>query len=139
MVKALQQLPCFSILRIKFGRFWDGRPVPYGWLANMRSIKKPIPERLTPAQRPGEVLRGGRLEIGVKGNDILSGTDRFHRSAPPLSRFFGYFLAETRKYHSPARCPRCQFRATVFFVSLPDSFCPATFLPFKFQFGGVLR
>lgn len=43
MVKALQQLPCFSILRIKFGRFWDGRPVPYGWLANMRSIKKTDP------------------------------------------------------------------------------------------------
>ena len=54
-------------------------------------------EHLTDAQRPGGVLRGGRLEIGVKRKDKDSGIDRFHRSAPPLSRFFASFLADPRK------------------------------------------
>ena len=54
-------------------------------------------ERSTDAQRPGRVLRGGRLEIGVTRSDTDSGTDRFHRSAPPLSRFFASFLADPRK------------------------------------------
>ena len=63
----------------------------------LRNNLNPIPELLTDAQRPGGVLRGGRLEIGVMGSDTGSSFDRFHRSAPPMSRFFGYFLAETRK------------------------------------------
>ena len=30
-----------------------------------------IPEHVTDAKRPGGVLRGGRLEIGVTGNDMV--------------------------------------------------------------------
>ena len=58
-------------------------------------------ERSTDAQRPEGVLRGGRLEIGVKTSSKRAAGE-ISRSAPPLSRLLlGTFLAEYKKSAPP--------------------------------------
>ena len=66
-----------------------------------RENELPVPAGLTflvsARKAPKNRLRGGRLETGVEGIGSIRRPERFRGQHPPLSRFFGTFLAETRK------------------------------------------
>ena len=63
-------------------------------------------ERLTAAQRPGGVLRGGRLEIGVSGSDTDRSRIDFTVSASPESASLLPFLP-TQERKAPGIYRQC--------------------------------